>query len=148
MKKLFILSFLISFVGCDLISSDDDKSTLVYNKKEEAKKDPIEVKPEDPKKPDTIEVDPDVANDPYYALIKAEIFTKNCTNCHNAKTAEEKDRVDLTDKEMIKREFDVIVERMLRDPNARGFMPPKRTNLPPVRTELINVMRMWKEKGF
>lgn len=146
MKKLFLLTLLVSFVGCDIISSDDDKSALVYNKKEEAKKDPIEVKPEGPKKPD--EVDPDSINDPYYAFIKAEVFVKNCTECHNPKGAEERNRIDLTDKEVVKREFDIVVERMLRDPNARGFMPPKRTGLPPVREELIKVMRMWKEKGF
>lgn len=146
MKTVLIISVLCLFVGCDFISSDDDKSTLKFEKKEEVKKDSIEVGTPDPKKP--AEVDPSVENDPYYALIKQEVLVKNCTDCHNAKTAEEKDRVDLTDKEIVKREFDSIIERMVRDPGARGFMPPKRSNRPPVKVELINLMRVWKEKGF
>lgn len=135
-----ILVILLFSVGCDLLSSD--KSDVVYKVQAE-KKESVEVKPEENKPDPTKPIGESGEADKYYAFLKAEVFDKSCTRCHNPKNAR---RLDLTQKENIIREYSDIEYRMT-EAFDMGFdyMPPKGD---PVKTELIKIMQIWKERGF
>ncbi len=88
--------------------------------------------------------------EPKYSSLKANLFEKSCTRCHNPDVqAKHPDRPLLTDKESIINRYDDIVYSMTDAWDTYdNEMPPTKSNIPRVSPEVLEMFKKWKEAGF